>query len=102
MTGVRVKGKVSCQKHINVMPGHGANPIFLNKKIKVRRPEHLLRRYKMSGNPVKSHRNKNHGKKPRRNSPCNKVRKHRYITRRKVFLLGFNQRAQYRTIAGIC
>ena len=25
-----------------MMPGHGANPIFFNKKIKIGRPEHLI------------------------------------------------------------
>ena len=50
----------------------------------------------MSGNPVK-----NQGKKPRRNLPCNEIRKRRYITRRNIFLPGLNQRVRHRTVAGV-
>ena len=44
-----------------------------------------LLRYKMSQNLVK-----NHGKKPRRNSPCRETQKQQYITRGNVFLPGLN------------
>ena len=37
---------ISCQQYINVwlsmISGHGANPIFFNKKIKIGHPEHSL------------------------------------------------------------
>ena len=46
LSDVSVKRKISCQQYINVwlsmMSGHGTNPIFLNKKIKIWPPEHLL------------------------------------------------------------
>ena len=38
LADVRIKGKISCQQHINVWPnmmsGHGTNPIFFNNKKK--------------------------------------------------------------------
>ena len=46
LSDVRVKRKISCQYNVNVwlsiISGHGANPIFFNKKIKIGRLEHSL------------------------------------------------------------
>ena len=46
LSDVRVKRKISCQYNVNVwlsmMTGHGTNPIFFHKKIKIGRPERSL------------------------------------------------------------
>ena len=35
-----------------MMSGHGANPIFFNKKKKIRRPEYLLTRHPLTSDNV--------------------------------------------------
>ena len=49
LSAVRVQRKLSCQKYINIwvsmMSGHGANPIFCKKKIKIGRPKHSVTPY---------------------------------------------------------